>query len=361
MNTQNSNRWTGLAIALSVAIGVLVPASAHAEPVRGLYGSQSATYDGVFRQSLAIVALSAVGEKVPTNAVNWLVNQQCADGGYEAFRANSSVLCRPGDAQNYVGQDSNSAASAALALSTVKKKAEAQRALMWLRKIQNVDGGFPYYAGGTSDANSTALAIMAFRAAGTDPAKLAKGAKNPITFLASLTLSCSAPATSRGALAYMGGEAAAANDMATAQALTALSPVTFPTKASQKTSRPTLKCPGAVPVTAVPLANVVSGYLAGRLDSNKGLIPNAFGEGADIATTAWSVIGLAGSRTGKDASAKAITSLRGAAKTGLVDDKGQTLVGRAAIVMLAARAYGTNPRNFGGVNLVSALTSSLGK
>ena len=48
-------------------------------------------------------------------------------------------------------------------------QASAQQAIAWLRDQQNPDGSFAAF-GGDGDASSTANAILAFAAAGVDPA-----------------------------------------------------------------------------------------------------------------------------------------------------------------------------------------------
>ena len=68
------------------------------------------------------------------------------------------LRCVPGpDPAAYSGPDSNSTAMAAMALRAAGENQAARAAVRYLRGIQNRDGGFPYYAGGTSDANSTGL------------------------------------------------------------------------------------------------------------------------------------------------------------------------------------------------------------
>ncbi len=59
----------------------------------GLFGAQDPTYDGVYRQSLAILGLVATGHLPDTPAVDWLLAQQCSDGAFTAYRANTSAAC----------------------------------------------------------------------------------------------------------------------------------------------------------------------------------------------------------------------------------------------------------------------------
>lgn len=91
----------------------------------GLYGSTDPMYDGVWRQSLALLALDTVEEKPGAGAVRWLVGQQCASGAFAAYRADATAKC---DAKTAV--DTNSTAAAVQALAAVGgQDAEAGRAV----------------------------------------------------------------------------------------------------------------------------------------------------------------------------------------------------------------------------------------
>ena len=81
----------------------------------GLYGNGDPTYDGVWRQSLALLAQDTVGRAARRQAVDWLAGQQCADGGFAAFRADTGKACDAQDAQ----VDTNSTAAAVQALAAL--------------------------------------------------------------------------------------------------------------------------------------------------------------------------------------------------------------------------------------------------
>ncbi len=115
----------------------------------GLFGSQDATYDGAFRQGLSLLALHGVGVDNPSG-VTWLSDQQCADGGWTAFRADTSVPCPAADPVTFAGPDTNSTALASEALhalgvtpahdpvAVVRQRAQQRR---WLRLPGRPDAG----------------------------------------------------------------------------------------------------------------------------------------------------------------------------------------------------------------------------
>jgi prenyltransferase beta subunit len=65
--------------------------------------------------------------------------------------------------------------------------AVASRAIRYLVRAQNPDGGFPQQAGGSSNAQSTAFAIQGLVAAGRDPAQVHRqGSRSPVGYLSTL-------------------------------------------------------------------------------------------------------------------------------------------------------------------------------
>jgi len=96
----------------------------------GRFGAQSPLYDGVYRQGLALAALSVVTPR-PTSitpgagqsladlpAVAWLADQQCSDGSWMAYRADTSAPCVE-DPATWTYKDSNAAAMATLGLTAI--------------------------------------------------------------------------------------------------------------------------------------------------------------------------------------------------------------------------------------------------
>lgn len=175
----------------------------------GRYGSAAATYDGVFRQALALIGLETVGETVPTDAVDWLVDQQCvapadAAGGWEAYRADTSVPCASPDLSTFAGPDTNSTAMGTWALAAVGTAPSAPP-LAFLESVQDDSGGFAYLASATAssgvDPNSTAIVIRALLAVGDRPdeAPWVRPGGDPYTALLSFQLSCESPQGDIGA------------------------------------------------------------------------------------------------------------------------------------------------------------------
>jgi hypothetical protein len=342
---------------------VALPAAPADRAVTGLFGSADATYDGVFRQSLAITGLAAVGASIPAASVRWLARQQCADGSFEAYRASLATPCRPADPVSYTGKDTNSTALGALALDAAGRTTRARKAAAWLRATQNKDGGFPYYPGGASDANSTGLALVALRAFGLTASELrsTRRSATAVAYLRSVQARCGAPAADRGGLGYQGPRPVVPDPLASGQAALGLSgslPVTPRRPAATSTA---LRCVDGRATSDATVAGAASGWLARTLRANNGAMPSAFGPGVDLAATAWAVLALRARRTPPTANAVAIATItleRRAA--GFV--RGSDGVDRPAalgLLLLVADATGRPPRNFGGVNLVARLRATV--
>jgi hypothetical protein len=184
----------------------------------GLFGSGDPTFDGTFRQSLALTALSAVGHTNP-GGVAWLTGQQCADGGFVAYRPDTTVPCPAVDPGAFVGEDTNSTAFAAIALHlTADDDTAADAAMGWLDGVRTAGGGFAYLGdpSGDQDANSTGLVALAFRSV--------RGADDPgaVAALASLQVPQSGDPLDRGGIAFQAGDPLFPDLMATTQAILGL-------------------------------------------------------------------------------------------------------------------------------------------
>lgn len=105
-----------------------------------------------FDQALAILALAATSDAVPTPATDFLLGLVCDDGGY-------AYDCT-------WGSDADTTALVAQAL--LSADADASGAVSWLLDQQQPDGSFHSF--GAPSPNSTGLAAMALRAAGEEAA-----------------------------------------------------------------------------------------------------------------------------------------------------------------------------------------------
>jgi hypothetical protein len=145
----------------------------------GLFGVQSASFDGSFRQGLALAALSLVtprpasitpgpGETVDDlPAVAWLRDQQCDDGSWLMLTDPSAGDCVENPAA-WTYKDSNGSALAILGLEAVGATFPVDPST-WLESVRGDDGGWGTSPAGptqTSDADSTGLVIGALEALG---------------------------------------------------------------------------------------------------------------------------------------------------------------------------------------------------
>jgi hypothetical protein len=128
----------------------------------------------------AIVALAPIQEPAAQAAVqhaaDWLIAQQDDDGGW-------SWEVKGGRTE----ADMTGAAIQALRAAGRPDTEAEQRALQYLRDMQNPDGGFPEIPGeAESNVASTAWAVQGIWAAGQDPETWLKGGNDPLSYMASL-------------------------------------------------------------------------------------------------------------------------------------------------------------------------------
>ncbi|MFD8915049.1 prenyltransferase/squalene oxidase repeat-containing protein [Streptomyces sp. NPDC059575] len=314
----------------------------------GLFGKADPTYDGVWRQSLALLAQHTVGERPAASAVKWLTGQQCADGGFAAFRADTAQPCGGKGAQ----ADTNSTAAAVQALAALGGHDDAVgKATKWLTGQQNKDGGWGYSPGSPSDANSTSVVVGALAAAGMDPAKQHAKGKAPAEALAALAIPCGKDGG--GAFAYQPdkkGKLAANADATAAAVLGALGKgfVVEPAKARDKAPA----CTDSGKATPGRLADNAAAYLAGAVAKGGHLMsvmPGAEDQ-PDFGNTADTVVALAAD--GWSAQAKAPYAWLAKNAGPWAQQSGPAAY---AQLILAAHALGENPKEFGGTDLVQAL------
>ncbi|MHB8240877.1 MAG: prenyltransferase/squalene oxidase repeat-containing protein [Solirubrobacteraceae bacterium] len=199
------------------ACGVSVHVLPGGDPVARLLRTRAA--DGSFEHlgnltAFGIFALRAAGYRATSQTVRraggWLARQQDADGGFGfATRGGGSDV------------DDTSAALQALIDAGVRSGPVPARAVAFLVRAQNLDGGYPQELGGESNAQSSAFAIQALIAAGHDVNTVKRqGSRSPLAYIESLL----AP---DGSVRYS-RTGAQTPVWVTAQALTAIAGKPFP-------------------------------------------------------------------------------------------------------------------------------------
>jgi hypothetical protein len=184
---------TDLVARLQATLGLFEP---------GLYGAADPSFDGVFRQGLAVTGLLAAGVDPPDVAFDWLGDQQCtappaAAGAWEDYRADTTVDCDAPDPNTFAGPDTNSTALAIMALEAADEVYPSPAA--FLAANQNADGGWPFIPGLGSDPSSTSLIIRALVSMGEDPDDWPTSGGDPWSSLLSWQQGCDSPAADQGA------------------------------------------------------------------------------------------------------------------------------------------------------------------
>ncbi|MBX9399158.1 hypothetical protein K4749_37700 [Streptomyces sp. TRM72054] len=355
----NVVRHSAAALAAAVVLGtVAAPVAQAADPSpspsvalpSGLYGTSDPTYDGVWRQSLALLAQHTVGVKPAGKATDWLARQQCDNGGFAAFRAEPAKDC---DAKTMV--DTNSTAAAVQALAAVGDyEAATGKAVDWLKSVQNKDGGWGYTPGGPSDANSTAVVIGALAAAGEKPDAVVKDGESPYDALLKLAIPCGEK--DGGAFAYQPdkkGTLAANADATAAAVLGALGKGLAPEAGSEAGRQAEPTCADAK--TPEQAAANGAAYLTRTLAKDGHLtsaLPGAEDQ-PDYGNTADAVVALA-AQGGAAQAAKPLTWL----EQNAADWAEQSGPAAYAQLILAAHATGADPKDFGGTDLVAQLNAT---
>jgi energy-coupling factor transport system substrate-specific component len=142
--------------------------------------------DGSFGQlvnitAFAIFALRVAGSsadnQIVSSAGHWLAAQQNRDGGFGfAGRGGSADV-----------DDTAAALQGAIDATGRSRGALVARAVGYLRRAQNLDGGFPQRPGGESNAQSTAWAVQGLAAAGMNVGAVKRGgSRSPLGYLESL-------------------------------------------------------------------------------------------------------------------------------------------------------------------------------
>lgn len=337
------------------------PAAQASKLPDGLYGTKDPKFDGVWRQSLALLAQRTVGVRPSVTGVDWLAGQQCSDGAFSAYRADPATAC-----DDKTMRDTNQTGAAVQALAALGGHDDAvQKAVKWLKSVQNDDGGWPSMSGSPSDANSTSVVIGALKAAGQKPESVRKGGKSPYDALVTFQLGCDAKEGERGAFAFQpkDGELAPNADATAAAVLGGLGDGFVVDPAGKDVNAPVepLKCDGGAadkdarrdPKQA---AEGGAAYLAAVLGANgqhlKSAMPGAEDQ-PDVGNTADAVVALAAGSHGAAAQAPLKWLEKNSAKW--AKEAGPAAY---AQLVLAAHAAGADPRSFGGADLVAQLNAT---
>lgn len=358
----NIRRSAATLAAATVVLGAAVPAvAATPSPTPtptpsvaipdGLYGTADPTYDGVWRQSLALLAQRTTGVTPAERAVAWLTGQQCANGAFAAFRADTAKPC---DAKLMV--DTNSTAAAVQALAALGgHKATTDKAVGWLKSVQNADGGWGYTPGGASDANSTSVVAGAMAAAGQQPAAVKKAGKSAYDALVRLSVPCDR--AGGGAFAYQPDKKGglAANADATAAGVLGALGKGFVTTAGKTPTSAEHTCAAADARTPGGLARNGAAYLAAAVLTDgylKSALPGAADQ-PDHGNTADTVVALAAQGWTEQARKPLAWLEQNSAAWAK-----QSGPAAYAQLIFAAHAMGADPRRFGGADLVAQLDAT---
>ena len=139
--------------------------------------------------TFGILALRAAAVAVPARTDGWLLAQQNHDGGFGfARRGGSSDV-----------DDTGAALEALASLPGSRAAGVRARAIAYVRRQQDRDGGFPSQPGEGSNAQSTAWAVQGLDAAGVNPSGVRHaGGPSPLAYLQSLIGRDGAVAYARG-------------------------------------------------------------------------------------------------------------------------------------------------------------------
>jgi hypothetical protein len=256
------------------------------------------------------MAISRSGYFASARATGWLLAQQCADGGWPSYRADTGKACDPKT------EDTNATGIALQALRQAGNSSPAvRRGLDWLAKVQNADGGWSYNPGGPSDPDSTAVVIAGI---GADAARKpnAKG-KSPYDALRGFQFGCSAAPADRGSFGYPGTDGKLTpNAKATADALRGLADAGLVGDGSVAATGSATASPSAPDCAADPdayasldprgTASAGGAWISAQLAKGGGhltaVAPGADAPVPDYGTTADAVVALAAA--GRQAEAK---------------------------------------------------------
>lgn len=194
----------------------------------------------VFDQALGILALEATGLSPARRVTRWLADAQCPVGGW-SFDApyvpgTDDDNCDDGSGNDFFTADTNTTSYAVMALADVGRSGDAENPFPFLIDARDAThGGWGYTPGFDTDANSTALVIQAYVAAGR---RIPKGAMKALRDLQP-DIGCGA-----WSFTYVSGDPGPPDVGATIGAIPAIVRASFPLEATPRTtrSRPTRGC-----------------------------------------------------------------------------------------------------------------------
>ena len=339
-------------LSLGVMLG-LTSAPAHAvDPAyRGLFGPQDPTYDGVDRQATAILGLVAVDATVPPLSVRWLLRQQCADGSFSAFRADTAVPCTAPDLMNATGPNTNSTALAAMALRAIADqeapgnraaRQASRKAVTWLLAQQQGDGGWEWLAGLGSDSVSTAMTLAAI------DRRTSASHRRGVAFLQTTM------PTGMGCGLLFAADRTTIDPLSTSWAFIAT-----------EGSLPYARVQGPRTLTpcdaSQPSVRASGSWLASELTEGSGQIPSTFEPGeTDWNATALATLGLTQRHGSTGAMRLGLAALK-ANVSSYVEQDGVDRAAPLGTLLMVAHATKSDPRRFGGVNLTRQLLFLLQK
>ena len=205
----------------------------------GTYRDEGDDFPSTTNQAYAVLGLAAVGATPSDEAITYLADQACDEGGFQHEQRAPDEPCSP---------DADVTGLTVQALHAAGAGDQAASSVAWLVSVQDDDGGFGG-AGPTepANANSTALAVQGLIAGGEQAA-----ADDGVAFLLSLQAGCDADEELQGAIRYAASEeeaeaAGGGSVLATAQALPALAGVTLDAVSGDgaSTQAPVLDCEAA--------------------------------------------------------------------------------------------------------------------
>ncbi len=353
------NRSTARIIASSITcilattvLGVTAAPSQAAGQDAGLFGASDPTYDGAYRQSIAMLSLTSADVPVPAAATQWLAGQQCLDGLFEAYRVSIRTACQVPDPANFTGPDSNSTALAAMALRASGRNANADRAITALMSAQNADGGWGFIIGSASDANSTGLVLAALNGAATTSA-IRSARSSARSYLASQQVDCTKP----GDFGLTYPPSPKPNNLSSAQALIGIASASVPfTAPASYGSTANTTCTSAMKAK-------VAAYLNNLLIRTAGAVPSDLDPAqVDWNSTSSAVLGLAAARLGKRGVDIGVRALERNTRP-YIYKGGAAVPAALGALILVADVTDRDPRSFGTqrTNLVQVLLASMRK